>query len=115
MGSALLKPITHSELANFFCQTLNKAVINARLNQQAVRTDAGLARVTKLGYQRTINRLIKIGIVENDDGRIAPQLHRSSFDGIGALLHQEFSNRSRPRERQLANNRIGGHFSSDIR
>ena len=76
----------------------------------AVGADAGLAGIAVLGDQRTIDGLVEIGIVENQERRIAAKLKRQLLDVVGALLHQDAAYLGGAGEGQLAHFRIGAQF-----
>ena len=70
--------------------------------------------VAELADNRALNSLVKVCVVKDDEWRVAAELHRRAFDGFGTLLHQHFANLRRSGERQLANNGVARHFSTDF-
>ena len=85
------------------------------LHIDAVGADAGLPGVAVFRRHRRLHRLIEIGVIEDNEGRIAAKLHVGFLDRARALLHQQLSNPGRAGERQLGYNGIGRHFLADFR
>src|SRR6266705_2481992 len=83
------------------------------LHEQAVRAHAGLAGVPVLGGERAFDRGIEVGVVEDDERRVAAELHGSLLHGLRALLEQYLADRGRPGECDFAHQGIGGHFAPD--
>ena len=63
------------------------------LDQEAVRAHAGLAHVAVLRGQRALDRGVEVGVVEDDERRIAAQLQRHLLHRRGALGHQLLADR----------------------
>ena len=61
------------ELFNRGHQFLRERVVHAVLHIQPVRAHAGLAGIAVLGGQRAAHCGIEIGVVEDDEGRVAAQ------------------------------------------
>jgi hypothetical protein len=92
-----------------------KGVVDAGLHQEAVGADAGLAGVAVFGDQSAVDRGIEIGIVENDEGRVAAQFQRQLLDGRRALRHQQAADFGRTGERQLAHDGAGAQLAANGR
>ena len=60
-------------------------VIDARLDEDPVGADAGLAGVAELGGHAAGDGLRHVGRVEDDEGRVAAQLKRDLLHRAGAL------------------------------
>src|SRR5208337_1218607 len=58
-----------------------KCIVNTVLNEEAVRTYTGLTGVAILRSDRPFDGRVKVGIVKNDKGSIAPKFERE-------LLHR---------------------------
>ena len=67
-------------------QLLDKGVMDARLHVEPVGADTGLAHIAELGDHRAFDGRIEIGIVEDDEGRVAAKLHRDLLHRVGRLL-----------------------------
>ena len=63
----------------------DEGVVNARLNRDPVGADAGLAAIAELRGHRAFNGGLQIGVVENDERRVAAQLEAQTLPGRGAL------------------------------
>ncbi len=104
--NAALQPIADLELRNGRTQFPGKLVIHVVMNIEPVCTDASLPAVPILRRNSAFNRGIDIGIVENDERRIAAQFQRHFLDRRRALRHQQTADLRRPREGQLPDDRI---------
>ena len=79
-----------------------KLVIHAVLDVEAVGADAGLPRVAEFAGQRALYGGVDVGIVENDERRVAAQFQRDFFHRGGALGHQFAADFGRAGEAELA-------------
>src|SRR5208337_4315911 len=66
---------------------LGEPVIDALLDQQSVRADAGLSSVAVLRRHRALHRRVEIGVVENDERRVAAEFEPEFLDRRRALRH----------------------------
>ena len=80
------------QLAHRLLEFFRKAVIHAVLYIQAVSADAGLPGVAKLRGQRAFHGVIQIGVIKDDERRVAAQLQRHLFDVFRTLFHQLTAN-----------------------
>src|SRR5215469_7837944 len=55
---------------------------------------------------RALDRHLDVGVVKDDERRVAAQFHRGLLDRGGALLHQQFAHLSRAGEGQFADGRV---------
>jgi ParB family chromosome partitioning protein len=95
-------------------QTCGERIVNAVLDVEAVRADAGLAAVAVLGDDRAFHGRIDVGIVEDDERRIAAEFERQALDGRRRLSHQDAAHFRRARERQLAHDRAGRQHAANV-
>ena len=65
-------------------ELVDEAVVNARLHEDPVRADAGLAAVAELGGHQPVDRGVEVGIVEDDEGRVAAEFERELLQRVGA-------------------------------
>ncbi len=72
------------------------------MQDDAVRRDAGLARVAELAGDRLADREIDIRVIEHDEWAVATQLHRRIDNARGGLSHQLRANTRRTGEADLA-------------
>src|SRR5690606_33128869 len=72
----VLEPVADLHAGSDFRETLREAIVDAALNEYAVRAYAGLPRVSILGGDGARDRGLDIGIVEHDKRRVAAELER---------------------------------------
>ena len=94
-------------------ELLGERVVDAGLDVDAVGADAGLAGVPELAGDRTLDRLVEVGVVEDDERRVAAQLHRGPLDRVGALLEQDLADLGRAGEGDLAHGLVGAQLGAD--
>ena len=58
------------------------------VHEEAVGRGAGLADVAHLGEHRALDRGVEVGVLEDQERRVAAQLHRDAQDLLGRLLDQ---------------------------
>ena len=58
---------------------------------------------------------VEVGVVEDEEGRIAAELERDLLQLSRALAHQELADLGRPGEPELAHVRVRGHLPADQR
>jgi hypothetical protein len=94
---------------------LRKGIMDRLVDEEAVGADAGLPGVAELGGQRPFDRRIEIGILEDDERRVAAQFEAHPLDRPGALRGQQLAHRGRAGEGELGHARIGGqHFANGL-
>ena len=76
--------------------------------------DANLAVVAEFGNHRAFDGLVEIGIIEHDEGRVAPELHRAFQHLIGGLTQKDAAHFGRSGEGQFAHKRIFTEFLADV-
>ncbi|MNO75559.1 hypothetical protein D3C76_666130 [compost metagenome] len=113
LGDAIIETAADLELRNPLGQACDKGVVDAGLHQEAIDADAGLPGVAEFGDQRAVNRAFQIGIVEDNERRVAAQLQRDFFQGRRALGHQQFADGGGAGERQFAHKAAGGQLATD--
>ncbi len=111
---ALLQAITDPQLGHRRLEFLGEGVVHTILNIDAVDADAGLPGVAVLGLHGTLHRLVQIGIVEDNERRVAAQLEGHLLDPRRALLHQLGTHFGGTGERNLADLGVGGQLVADI-
>jgi hypothetical protein len=94
-------------------EALGKGVVDAVLHQNPVGADGGLAGIAVFRGDRTLDRYLDIGVVEDDERRVAAQFERELLDRAGALLYQQFIDLGRAGEGQLADGRVRGQLAAD--
>ena len=112
---ARFQPVTDVQLAHRRRELGGEGIIDTGLHIDAVGANAGLAVVAELGDHRAFNRLIKVGIVEHDEGRVAAQFHGAFQNLIGGLTQQDPAHFGGTREGQLPHTRVFAEFLADVR
>ena len=79
------------------------------LDVEAVGRGARLAAVAHLGDHRAVERGVEVGVGEDEERRVAAELHRAVDDLVGRLLEQHPADLGRAGERQLAHPRVVQH------
>ena len=62
----IIDAVADFQLADRLSELLGEPVIDALLDQQSVRADAGLSSVAVLRRHRALHRRVEIGVVENE-------------------------------------------------
>ncbi|GAB5463993.1 MAG: hypothetical protein HoeaKO_40840 [Hoeflea alexandrii] len=112
-GHAVTETVADLHLANGSGEFFGKRVIDAGLHVDPVGADAGLAVVAVFRDHRAFDRGIEIGVVEDDERRIAAKLHRGLLDLVCGLAHQDPADFGRAGKRDLADLVVGAEFLAD--
>ena len=99
---ALFKAVANLHLAHPVLQLGRECVIDACLHIDPVGADTGLAVVAELAHDGTLDRRIEIGVVKDDERRVAAQFHGAFHHLIGSLLQQDAPHFGGAGEGQLA-------------
>ena len=86
----------HGQLGNAARQLLGEDLIDRVLHQDAVGADAGLPSVAIFGDEHALDRGIKVGVVEDDEARVAAEFQRQFLDRRRTLRHQQPADLGRP-------------------
>ena len=105
--------VGHLELQDGGGEFGGEGVIDAFLNQQAIDADAGLAGIAVFRGHRAGDRRVEIGILEDDERRVAAEFHRNLLDRGGTLGHQHLADFGGPGESDFLHRRIAGEFATD--
>ena len=73
---------------------------------EAVGGRAGLADVAHLRDHRAVERVVEVGVLEDDERRVAAELHRHAQELLGRLLDELAPDLGRAGERELARARV---------
>src|SRR5436309_198804 len=76
-------------------------VEHAALDENPVRRDACLAGIAELAGHERLHHQVEVGVVEDEEGRVAAELERDLLHRPRALLHQQLADRGRAREAEL--------------
>jgi hypothetical protein len=113
-GGAFFQAVADLQLGHGGGELLDEGVVHAVLDVQAVGAHAGLAVVAVLGNQRAFHGGIQVGVVEDDERRVAAQLQGHLLDVVGALGHQLTTDLGGTGEGQLAHDRVAGQLAADF-
>ena len=91
-----------------------KRVVDAGLDEEAVGAHAGLPGVAIFGDHRALDRPVDVGIVEDDEGRVAAKLHGDALESVRGLLDEKLADRRRAGEGDLADGRVAGQLAADL-
>ena len=69
-------------------ELLGELVGDRGVHQEPVRGGAGLAHVAHLGEHRAVDRSVDVGVVEDQERRVAAELHADPLQLVGGLLDQ---------------------------
>src|SRR5688572_10645639 len=69
-------------------QLFEKLRVGTGLDEKAIGAYAGLPGVAVFRGDRALDGAIDVGIVEDDERRVAAELHRDLLDAIGGLAQQ---------------------------
>ena len=105
MRDAFREPAADFEALDLLCEERGEFLVDALLHVDPVRAYTRLARAPELAGDGTRNGRLEIGIVKDDEGRIAPKLEGDLFERIGRLLHEQLAHARRARERDFAHRR----------
>jgi hypothetical protein len=101
------KPLPTLMAAALAASFSTKRVVHAGLHVEAVGADAGLAGVAVLADHRAFDGAVEVGVVEDDEGRVAAQLQADLLDRRRALRARMRPTSVRAGERQVAHHVAG--------
>ena len=76
------------------------------VHQEPVGRGAGLADVAHLGQHRAVDGGVEVGVLEDEEGRVAAELHRHPQQLVGGLGDELLADRRRAGEGELAQARV---------
>src|SRR5580704_3120837 len=98
-------------------EAIDELIVDARVYDDPVRAHADLALVEETAHDGRPYRMFQVGIVEDDERRIAAELQCHALELRG--LHRKRSDMSahwrRTRERDQAGNWVRGELIADLR
>ena len=77
------------------------------VHEEPVGRCAGLTHVPHLGDHGAVDGGLDVGVLEDDERRVASQLHRQPLELVGRLPHQHLAHRRRAGEADLAQPLVG--------
>ncbi len=111
---AIVQAVADLQLLNRRLEFLREGIVHAVLHVDTVDAHTGLPGVAVLGLHGALHRLVQVGIVEHQEGRVAAQLQRNLLDAWRALLHQLGADFGGPSESDLAHDGVSGQLVADI-
>ncbi|MCY1369644.1 hypothetical protein D9M69_566950 [compost metagenome] len=63
------------------------------MNNEPVGRGAGFAHVAHFGRQGAFRGFIEVGVLEHEEGSVAPKLHGGAQDLVGGLAHERLADR----------------------
>src|SRR5437868_3811660 len=82
--NTIYKAVPHAQFSNLSRKSLRELVIDGRLNQDPVRTNAGLSGIAELREHGACNCQTEISILNYDEWRVSSKFERDTFDGAHA-------------------------------
>ena len=114
LGDIRLIAVADCQRGGGLGQPLDERVMDPRLHEDAVRADAGLARVAELGRHRAGDRQLDVRVVEDDQGGVAAELEQHALDGSRALRRQQLADDGRAGEGQRSHVGVRGQHGADL-
>src|SRR5205085_10454302 len=102
----LIEPVADLELRHGVDEVRDEVVVDAVLHEDPVRRDARLPAVSVLADQRPGDGGVEVGVVEDDERRVAAELERDLLHLLGALRHEQLSDFRRAGEAELADDGV---------
>ena len=102
--------VAHLQVLHGSGKLFGEGVVNAFLHQNAVGADAGLAGIAVFRDHGTGHGGIEIGVVEDDEGRVAAEFEAELLDGGRTLRHQQAADFGRAGKGQGADDRVRRSF-----
>ncbi len=110
----LVETVADLHLGRLLAEALEKLLVDGALYVDAVCCNAGLAVVSELGNQGAVDRLLDIGIFEDDDRRMPAELEGELRDGPCGLLEELLSHFGGAGEGDLAEIRVVHELTDDL-
>ena len=103
------------ERAHPFGELLRERVVDRLVDEEPIGAHARLAAVAVFGNDGAFRCGVEIGVVEDDERRVAAEFQRDFLDRRRHLLHQKPSDVGRAGERKLAHAWVRAHLGADRR
>ena len=114
-GDALLQAVADLDALGVFGEALEEARIDVLLHIEARRRDADLAGVAILERGDGVGRLLRIGVGEHHDRRMAAELHGGALHALGGELREMLADRDRAGERDFPHRVLGEQMLGHLR
>ena len=113
MSSSAPSPIFSA--AKRFARRVGEVVVDDARHVEAVRRGAGLAAVAHLGDHRAVERSVEVGVVADEEGGVAAELHRGGEHLVGCLLQEDPPDLGRAGEGEGPDPRVVQHARTTVR
>mmetsp|Transcript_3504 Transcript_3504/g.7660 ORF Transcript_3504/g.7660 Transcript_3504/m.7660 type:complete len:386 (-) Transcript_3504:204-1361(-) len=100
------------DVSHLFRKPRHEVVVDRGVNQEPIRGDAGLARVSELGRHRGGHGFVDVRVSKDHETGIPTELHRHSLDRVAGLGHEEFPDPGGPGEGYFLHVGIGAELGS---
>ena len=113
--NAFIRASTDLHLRDTAGEFCCKRIVDAGLYENPIGTDAGLAAIAELRRNRPLDRQVEVGIVEDNERRIAAKLEAEPLDTVGGTPHQKRAYAGRTGKGDLAYRFIRHQLLADLR
>jgi len=104
---AVVLAAAEGERTHPLAELLGELLGDVGVHEEPVRGRAGLAHVAHLRDHRPVDRGVDVGVVEDQERRVAAELHADPLELVGGLLHQQPAHAGRAGEADLAQPVVG--------
>ena len=112
---ALVLAAAEGERAHPLGELVGELLRHRGLHEEPVRGRAGLAHVPHLGDHRAVHRGVHVGVLEDQERRVAAELHAHPLELLGGLPDQHPADPGRAGEADLAQPVVGLQGLADLR
>ena len=95
-------------------ELLGELVGDRGVHEEPVGGGAGLAHVAHLGEHRAVDGRVDVGVLEDQERRVAAELHADPLQLVGGLLDQQLADPGGAGEADLAQPRVGHDRGADL-
>ena len=106
---AVVEAVAHLQRLHLRGELLGERVVHLLVHVEAVGRGAGLAHVAHLGDHGALDRGVDVGVLEDDERRVAAELHRRLDDVVGGAVQELAADLGRAGEGDDAHARIVQH------
>ena len=106
--------VAHAQQGAAFQQPRQETLCHATLHEYAGAVGADLALGVEVAHHRGGHRLLDIGVVENQQRRLAAELHRHPLERCRCGLHHFFAGGNRPGQRHLGHVGVCGEQGAGV-
>ena len=104
---AVVLAAAEGEAAHPLAELLGELLRHRAVHQEPVGGRARLAHVAHLRDHRAVDGRVDVGVLEDDERRVAAELHAQPLQLVGRLAHQDLADAGRAGEADLAQPVVG--------